>query len=131
MSLSMSARLLRSVSKRTFSTYTSQSSKARMMESVEHSLLLKDGRTLAYHTFPATSETKQDDDDLHPVLYFHGYPGCGLEAGIACAPSVAKAGGRIYAIDRPGMGKISSPYGAIMANSKDEVKDKSNTDKNL
>lgn len=84
-----------------------------MLESVEHSLLLKDGRTLAYHTFPAAGEKKlenDDDDDVHPVLYFHGYPGCGLEAGIACAPSVARAGGRIYAIDRPGMGKTSSPY---------------------
>jgi len=94
------------------------------MKSIEHSLLLKDGRTLAYHTFG-----EDRDKASHPILYFHGLPGCGLEAGIACAPSVAKAGGRIYAIDRPGMGKTSSPYGVTIINSEDE--EKSRADKNL
>mmetsp|Transcript_51804 Transcript_51804/g.76781 ORF Transcript_51804/g.76781 Transcript_51804/m.76781 type:complete len:399 (+) Transcript_51804:29-1225(+) len=98
------------------------------MESIEHSLELKDGRLLAYHTFPKTEEASDGDEtngsvsnrrldegndkrgQPHPVLYFHGFPGCGLEAGATCALSVAQAGGRLYAIDRPGMGKTSSPY---------------------
>lgn len=78
------------------------------MESLEHSFRLKDGRILAYHTFPEAEEKSQQG--LHPVLYFHGYPGYGCEAGNTCARSVASHGGRIYAIDRPGMGKTSSPY---------------------
>ena len=93
-----------------------------MVESVEHSLGLKDGRILAYHTFPEVEDNEDDDctttatttttttTKRHPVLYFHGFPGCGTEAGFVCARSVAGAGGRIYAIDRPGMGKTSSPY---------------------
>lgn len=99
------------------------------MESKEHSLELKDGRFLAYHTFPKIEDDAVGTDgdetngsvssrldegnkkgQMHPVLYFHGFPGCGLEAGFTCARSVARAGGRIYAIDRPGMGKTSSPY---------------------
>ena len=44
-------------------------------------------------------------------MYFNWFPGCGHEAGIACAPAVAKCGGQVFAIDRPGMGETSSPYG--------------------
>jgi len=115
------------------------SKKTRMgsiiMESVEHSLRLKDGRVLAYHTFPRAEE-ENHQEDLHPVLYFHGYPGYGLEAGMVCAHSVAQHGGRIYAIDRPGMGKISSPYGNGDTNTKNENGNKSknkniNADPNL
>jgi len=80
------------------------------MESVEHSLKLKDGRTLAYHTFQDAEDKVRKS--LHPVLYFHGFPGCGLEAEFLCASSVADNGGLLYAIDRPGMGKTSSPYGS-------------------
>ncbi|MGK3738081.1 MAG: pimeloyl-ACP methyl ester carboxylesterase [Bacillariaceae sp.] len=102
-----------------------------MLESVEHSLQLKDGRILAYHTFPKAEDDSDADnngtdnnndnnnndnntitkeDERHPVLYFHGYPGCGLEGGLVSAHYVARAGGRLYAIDRAGMGKTSSPY---------------------
>lgn len=81
-----------------------------MLESQEHSLVLKDGRTLAYHTFPIANGEEKNPKDLHPVLYFHGFPGCGIEAGISCARAVHMSGGRVYAIDRPGMGKTSSPY---------------------
>mmetsp|Transcript_5228 Transcript_5228/g.10803 ORF Transcript_5228/g.10803 Transcript_5228/m.10803 type:complete len:353 (-) Transcript_5228:2433-3491(-) len=81
-----------------------------LMESEEHSLLLKDGRTLAYHTFRFAEEKQNNPKDVHPVFYFHGFPGCGIEAGFGCARSVAMLGGRVYAIDRPGMGKTSSPY---------------------
>lgn len=99
------------------------------MESAEHSLILKDGRTLAYHIF---GEELQKDS--HPVLYFNGFPGCGKEAGIACAPAIAKYGGQVFAIDRPGMGKTSSPYGSAANNKKDpkgEAKDMSDADSNL
>jgi pimeloyl-ACP methyl ester carboxylesterase len=52
-------------------------------------------------------------------LYFHGFPGCGLEAGVFLAREVAREGGCIYAIDRPGMGKTSSPYKKSSSNGKD------------
>eukprot|EP00532_Pseudo-nitzschia_australis_P007015 CAMPEP_0168170616 /NCGR_PEP_ID=MMETSP0139_2-20121125/4277_1 /TAXON_ID=44445 /ORGANISM="Pseudo-nitzschia australis, Strain 10249 10 AB" /LENGTH=382 /DNA_ID=CAMNT_0008088135 /DNA_START=83 /DNA_END=1231 /DNA_ORIENTATION=- len=95
------------------------------MESVEHSLGLKDGRVLAYHTFPEVEEGGGDNGEgttttttkRHPVLYFHGFPGCGTEAGFMCALAVARTGGRVYGIDRPGMGKTSSRY---VARHKDE-----------
>ena len=96
-----------------------------MLESIEHSLQLKDGRILTYHTFPKAEYGNDEDTDIsadvdnnsiaikqerHPVLYFHGCPGCGLEGGAVSALSVARAGGRLFAVDRPGMGKMSSPY---------------------
>ncbi|KAL7553387.1 hypothetical protein ACHAWF_016666 [Thalassiosira exigua] len=83
------------------------------MKSIEQSLLLKDGRTLAYHTFEEKDDVllqQRHQRPKHPVLYFHGFPGCGAEAGIFCARSVAKEGGAVYAIDRPGMGTMSSRY---------------------
>lgn len=98
------------------------------MEFVEHSLQLKDGRVLAYHTFHKAEDDHQED--LHPVLYFHGYPGYGPEAGMICAHSVAKHGGRIYSIDRPGMGKTSSPYSTDGIQSKNESENKK-SDRNI
>lgn len=98
------------------------------MESMEHSLRLRDGRILAYHTFPMAEEKRQEG--LHPVLYFHGYPGNGPEAGMTCAHSVAHHGGRLYAIDRPGMGKTSSPYSTNITNTKNGNENK-NSDTNL
>ena len=41
------------------------------------------------------------------ALYFHGFPGCRLEAKIA-SPHAAKLGVRIIGVDRPGFG-LSSP----------------------
>lgn len=99
------------------------------MESEEHSLLLKDGRTLAYHTFRFAEEKQKNPEDVHPVLYFHGFPGCGLEAGIGCAHSIARSGGRVYAIDRPGMGKTSSPYNK--STTSEDSGPKSDADENL
>ncbi len=108
------------------------------MESHEHTLLLEDGRTLAYHTFEMPKSGKETNPkELHPVLYFHGFPGCGIEAGISCARAVGMARGRVYAIDRPGMGKISSPYNNNNDNnnkttdSNDDDSQKSNADINL
>ena len=124
------------------------------MHSVEHTLKLKDGRLLAYHTFPNAEEEEEEEEKVkikvkadkegtisittaeqeqeqerHPVLYFHGYPSCGLEGGVTSARSVARAGGRLYAIDRPGMGKISSPYYPYN-NNKDEDKEEEKEDNN-
>ena len=122
------------------------------MHSVEHTLKLKDGRLLAYHTFPNAEEEEKEEEkekvkikvkadkegtisittaeqeqeqeqDRHPVLYFHGYPSCGLEGGVTSARSVARAGGRLYAIDRPGMGKISSPYYPYNNNKDEEIEE--------
>ena len=96
-----------------------------MLESIEHSLQLKDGRILTYHTFPKAEYGNDEDTDIsadvdnnsiaikqerHPVLYFHGTPGCGLEGELTSALPVARAGDRLFAVDRPGMGKMSSPY---------------------
>ncbi len=102
------------------------------MESEEHSLLLKDGRTLAYHTFRIDEENQKNAKDVHPVFYFHGFPGCGIEAGNGCARSVAMLGGRVYAIDRPGMGKTSSPYNeSKTAATSGDSGPKSDADENL
>mmetsp|Transcript_22348 Transcript_22348/g.51204 ORF Transcript_22348/g.51204 Transcript_22348/m.51204 type:complete len:381 (-) Transcript_22348:252-1394(-) len=106
----------------------------------EHSLFLNDGRILAYHTFPefeqedaAADATDAAASDFscsrHPVLYFHGFPGCGLEAKLTCAKEIAEKGGRVYAIDRPGMGKTSSPYpqsNTSNSSSKDNTETKEN-----
>jgi len=134
------------------------------MHSVEHTLKLKDGRLLAYHTFPNAEEededeevkvkvkVKADKDNIdkecaisteereqeqeqeqkrHPVLYFHGYPSCGLEGGVTSARSVARAGGKLYAIDRPGMGKISSPYYYPYNKEEEKENENSNSNSNL
>lgn len=105
------------------------------MESQEHTLLLKDGRTLAYHTFQMPEGGEETNPkDLHPVLYFHGFPGCGIEAGISCARAVGMAGGRVYGIDRPAMGKTSSPYDnnkKTTNSNDDEDNQKSDSDINL
>jgi len=109
------------------------------LKSEEHSLQLDGGRILAYYTFPTAekqdgvNDNKNNKRSRHPVLYFHGFPGCGLEGGVLCARSVAKAGGRLYAIDRPGMGRLSTPYsdnGNLNKKSNDtETDNNSNLDK--
>jgi len=108
------------------------------LKSEEHSLQLDGGRILAYHTFPMAekqdggNDNKNNKISRHPVLYFHGFPGCGLEGGVLCARSVAKAGGRLYAIDRPGMGRLSTPYsgnGTYSSNSNKKTND-TETDNN-
>jgi pimeloyl-ACP methyl ester carboxylesterase len=56
---------------------------------------LPDGRRLAYAEY--------GDPQGHPTLYFHGLPGSRLEAVLA-AESAARAGIRLIASDRPGIG---------------------------
>ena len=91
-----------------------------------HSVVLKDGRNLAYYTFDTVDDsvadaTDEDDknindkpqqpkhrDKKHPVLYVHGWPSTGVESQL-CARHVMAAGCELFAIDRPGMG-FSDPY---------------------
>ena len=56
---------------------------------------LPDGRRLAYAEY--------GDPQGHPTFYFHGLPGSRLEA-ILAADSAARAGIRLIASDRPGIG---------------------------
>jgi len=58
-------------------------------------------RLLAYYTF-ATGDL-EDGKNYHPVIYFHGFPGSGIEGGV-CAKSAARFQCKLYAIDRPGFG---------------------------
>ncbi|MCU0722686.1 MAG: alpha/beta hydrolase [Planctomycetes bacterium] len=56
---------------------------------------LKDGRNLGVAEF--------GDPSGRPVLYFHGYPGSRLEAGLA-HEEAALQGVRLIGVDRPGIG---------------------------
>jgi len=73
-------------------------------EATRHDFQLADERNLSYYTFE-TGPSKEKNPT--PVFYFHGFPGCGLE-GAVCANEVAKAGGKLYAPDRPGFGHSDS-----------------------
>ena len=57
---------------------------------------LPDGRTLTYAEYGVPGG--------RPVLYFHGLSGSRLEPGILDCDDLAKAGIRLIACDRPGMG---------------------------
>ncbi len=57
--------------------------------------MLPDRRRLAYAEY--------GDPQGYPTLYFHGFPGSRLEAVLAAA-SAGKAGVRLIAADRPGIG---------------------------
>ena len=67
-----------------------------MADRLFQSFRLQDGRTLAYAEYGAP--------DGKPVFYFHGIPGSRLEAGILDISEFEKAGMRLIACDRPGMG---------------------------
>lgn len=78
-------------------------------------LKLSGGQTLAYYVFFEdessscnNNNNNNSDDDLHPVLYIHGTPSSALQ-GSFCATQVHQAGGKLYAIDRPGFG-YSDPF---------------------
>jgi pimeloyl-ACP methyl ester carboxylesterase len=58
-------------------------------------LTLPDGRRFAYAEY--------GNPQGHPTLYFHGFPGSRLEAGLADA-AAAHARVRLIAVDRPGFG---------------------------
>jgi pimeloyl-ACP methyl ester carboxylesterase len=61
----------------------------------EQRIVLKDGRTLGFAEY--------GDLNGEPVLEFHGWPSCRLEASIYDEPA-KKVGVRIIAVDRPGFG---------------------------
>lgn len=65
------------------------------MARADHTLLLTDGRRVAY--------TEWGDTTGRPVVYCHGFPGSRLEARLADAPAHA-LGIRLIAPDRPGFG---------------------------
>ena len=79
--------------------------------SIRHSHTLPDGRGLAYYTFSSGVEDTQLQSH-HPVLYFHGFPGSGVE-GTICANAAIRANCQLFGIDRPGFGHSSpSPGGS-------------------
>jgi pimeloyl-ACP methyl ester carboxylesterase len=61
----------------------------------EKQVTLRDGRDLGYAEF--------GDPAGRPVLYFHGFPGSRLEAGIA-GEAARQRGVRLIGVDRPGVG---------------------------
>jgi pimeloyl-ACP methyl ester carboxylesterase len=63
---------------------------------LSQSFHLPDGRTLAYAEYGAP--------DGKPVFYFHGLPGSRLDPVLLDGNALAKAGIRMIACDRPGMG---------------------------
>jgi len=69
-------------------------------------ITLHDGRTLGWAEFGAP--------DGQPVLYFHGFPGCRMEAGLADAVA-REIGLRIIAVDRPGFGLSAFQPGRTLA----------------
>jgi pimeloyl-ACP methyl ester carboxylesterase len=62
------------------------------------SLTLPSGRTLAWNTYGTLQ------DPAATIFYFHGFPGCSLEASYLSG-FLYKHNARCIAIDRPGMGK--------------------------
>jgi pimeloyl-ACP methyl ester carboxylesterase len=67
-----------------------------MTDPLNQSLRLADGRTLTYAEYGLPGG--------QPVLYFHGLAGSRLEAGLLDADDLLRAGIRLIACDRPGMG---------------------------
>ena len=67
-----------------------------MTELLSQSLRLPDGRALAYAEYGAPGGK--------PVFYFHGSAGSRLEPGMLDEEDLEKAGIRLIACDRPGMG---------------------------
>jgi pimeloyl-ACP methyl ester carboxylesterase len=63
---------------------------------LSQSVRLPDGRSLAYTEYGAP--------DGKPVLYFHGLPGSRLDPAMLDNGDLVKAGIRMIACDRPGMG---------------------------
>lgn len=67
-----------------------------MNDHLSQSIRLPDGRALAYAEYGPT--------DGSPVFYFHGLAASRLEPAILDGDGLAKAGLRLIAADRPGMG---------------------------
>jgi pimeloyl-ACP methyl ester carboxylesterase len=67
-----------------------------MTDLLSQAFRLPDGRTLAYAEYGALNGK--------PVFYFHGHAGSRLEPAILDAAHLTRAGIRLIACDRPGMG---------------------------
>ena len=65
----------------------------------DFTMCLPSGRRLGYRIFGSLAD--------FPVLYFHGTPGCRLEAGLLASGCLAQ-NACLIAVDRPGMGLSSS-----------------------
>ena len=76
-------------------------------------LILSDGRRLTYAEIGGTTG--------HPAIYCHGFPGSRLEATFAEA-AAARAGVRLVAIDRPGMGGSDHEPGRTLLDWADDVR---------
>jgi len=71
------------------------------------------------------NNNNNDDDNnknFHPVIHFHGYPGCGIE-GSLCSYAAYQKQCQIYSFDRPGFGD-SSP---VIVSSTKEIRTKSSS----
>lgn len=89
-------------------------------EPIRHVYRLKDKRQLVYNTFAtATTHSVHDLDDLHPILFVHGFPGSGLE-GTLCAEAAAIHKSEVFAVDRPGFG-LSDPLPDEVARNPDSL----------
>lgn len=75
-------------------------------------LRLHDGRLLGYGEF--------GDPGGRPLLFFHGFPGSRLQASLGAA-AAARAGVRIIAPDRPGMGLSDFKPGRALLDWPDDV----------
>lgn len=74
------------------------------MEDATLDITLKDGRSLSY--------TEYGDPSGSPVFYFHGFPGSRLDWRLTDPENrAARAGIRILALDRPGMGRSTRQSG--------------------
>lgn len=73
----------------------------------KHTLTLPSGRILAWtiHGGPLMNTTTTDSDAKPPaiIFYFHGFPGCSLEANFLSTALLQRHNARCIAIDRPGM----------------------------
>lgn len=75
---------------------------ARVAEPETHVLALPDGRRIAWCEYGVP--------DGPPVLYFHGFPGSRLEPRVV-EEEIARAGIRLIAPDRPGIGRSDALRG--------------------
>jgi len=78
------------------------------MEKTHHKLKLSSGRTLSYYIF--RNERDESNEEPYPILYFHGFPGSGIEGGLLTATASQKI--KIIAPDRPGFGNSDPPLPA-------------------
>ena len=72
---------------------------------IEGELRLRDGRILAF--------LERGDPSGQPLLYFHGIPGCRLDAW-GGAGLAARTGVRLIGVDRPGFGNSDPSSGRTL-----------------